>query len=46
MAQAMGIGSDFKFPAGGIGGSGPSNPVPQNNNSGFEEVNADDDLYS
>jgi len=46
MAQAMGIGSDFKFPAGGIGGSGPSNPAPQNNNSGFEEVNADDDLYS
>jgi len=46
MAQAMGIGSDFKFPEGGIGGSGPSNPVPQNNNNGFEEVNADDDLYS
>ena len=41
----MGIGSDFKFPEGGIGGSGPSNPTPQNN-AGFEEVNADDDLYS
>ncbi len=42
LQQRLGIGSNFKFPEGGISGNAPA----QANGTGFQEAAADDDLYN
>lgn len=51
LQQRLGMGSNFKFPEGGIGGAAPSQSTGASQsaaaNGGFEEeIGADDDLYS